>query len=327
MQNFTDHPDMGTQKTTLLFSDLLDMWLKTNEVRQKKSTVYKYKSLIGTHILPELGNRPLQEITAPLINEYLNRKLESGRVDGTGGLSPAYVSTIMIIIHSALRFGLQEGLPIPLYSKIYKPAAQKRTLSLLAPHDQMCLEAAIQRNPTPANVGVMISLYTGLRVGEICALRWEDMTLSGALMHVRHTLARVADPAGNRASLWIIDSPKTTASYRDIPLPSKLLPLLKALKQVSRSPFVVSDKESFACPRSYEARFQRLLKECGIERINYHVLRHTFATRLLQAGVDIKTLSELLGHANTSVTLNVYAHTSLDQKRQQIEKLSSPLLL
>lgn len=309
----------------LRFSELLRLWLETNRVHQKRATVCKYRSLIETHILPELGDVAVEKISAPMINAFLQRKLDAGRLDGSGGLSPAYVSSLMLVITSALRFGAQEGLCRLPQSKIYRPTARRRALTVLEPEEQRRLEAELLREPTPVKLGVMISLYTGLRVGEVCALRWEDVDLEENILHVRHTVARVEDPSGLHATVLILDSPKTPSSYRDIPIFSRLRPLLQAAEKLKVSAYVVSDRESFVPPRSYEFRYHRLLQSCGIRPVNYHALRHTFATRCVEAGVDIKTLSEVLGHASASVTLNVYVHSSLEQKRRQLEKLDLAL--
>ena len=127
----------------------------------------------------------------------------------------------------------------------------------------------------------------------------------------------------SKRTTLIIDSPKTQSSIRDIPIPSKILPLMSELKKTSVSPYVISDKAMFVSPRTYEYRYHSFLDSCNVKQTNYHILRHTFATRCIEAGVDVKTLSEVLGHSNVSITLNTYVHSSLEMKRLQMEKATS----
>ena len=134
-------------------------------------------------------------------------------------------------------------------------------------------------------------------------------------------MARVRGTDGGTATRLIIDPPKTKSSLRDIPLSRQLMAVLLPLYEKRRSEYVISDKSGFVSPRTYEYRFHRVLDRCGLPSINYHALRHTFATRCIELGVDVKTLSEILGHANVSTTLNTYVHSSMERKREQLEKL------
>lgn len=310
----------GREKT---FREVLKLWSEGNRVCMKESTAYKYDYLIETHILPDLGDLKISLITASRVNAFLDRKLKSGRIDKKGGLSPAYVKTMMLIIQSALRFAADAGYCSPIKGKINKPVEAKEELAILDESEQKRLEMFLINDRNVTSVGVMISLHTGLRIGEVCALSWNDVDFANQIIHVRHTVARIGgDKTENGAgSRLIIDTPKTKASKRDIPISSLLLPLLLESKQQAASEFVVSDRKGFLSPRTYEYRYHRLLNACGIADINYHALRHTFATRCVEAGVDVKSLSEMLGHANVAVTLNTYVHSSMDLKRTQLEKL------
>ena len=178
-------------------------------------------------------------------------------------------------------------------------------------------------NPTNTDLGIMLALYTGMRLGEICALKWEDIDLEHKIIHVRHTISRIKnqDPSVDAKTVLILDTPKTKTSRRDIPISSKLFRFLDMAHR-NECNYVISGDTNFMSPRTFEYRFQKKLDCCGVPRINFHGLRHTFATRCIERGVDIKSLSEILGHANVGITLNTYVHSSMDQKRKQIEKLS-----
>lgn len=307
----------------ICFADVLELWLSANRVRLKRATENKYRNIIESHILPTMGNVPLCRISSAVINDFLHEKMKSGRLDGDGGLSPSYVRSIMIVINSALCYAAREGMCRPLINPIHKPAAPPRKPPVLSATDTERLSMYAIEHGGETGLGVLLSLCAGLRIGEICALRWSDVNLDAKVLHVRHTVSRVRAAEGNaNKTELILDEPKTKMSSRDIPISEKLIPLLCDAKSRASSPFVVSCTAGFVSPRTYEYRYRQLLKKCGIPSVNYHALRHTFATRCVDAGVDIKTLSEVLGHADASVTLNTYVHPSMEQKRRQLEKLA-----
>ena len=305
------------------FNEILEMWMDNNRIRYKRATENKYQYLIETHILPELGSLKISELTATQINSYLQKKMECGRLDGKGGLSPSYIRTIMLIIKSAITFAANEQLCSPLKSPILKPAIPKNEISILNVEQQKKLESHIIQNIDCTKIGILISLHTGLRCGEVCALSWNDIDFVNNIIHVRHTVARVQNKGNKDAStILVLDNPKTEASMRDIPISSTLLPYLLQMKEKSNSNFVVSDTENFLSTRTYDYRYHRVLKQCHLEPVNYHALRHTFATRCIENGVDVKSLSEILGHSTVGITLNTYVHSSMELKRTQLEKLS-----
>lgn len=313
----------GGDNPSYLFRDVLNLWLENNRIRHKGATVIRYRYLIDRHILPILGDYRVSELTAPVVNSFLTQKLQEGRLDKHGSLSASYVSSIMLIIRSALKFAADEQMCMPLRSPIYKPASPKKELVILSIEEQRQLESYLTKELDLTGLGVLISLHTGLRIGEICALTWGDIDMKSHIIHVRHTVARVqatGNPDSGTSKL-IIDVPKTKTSLRDIPISSALLPSLQRAGTMCESQYVVSECGDFVSPRTFEYRYHCLLRDCGIRQINYHGLRHTFATRCIEAGVDIKSLSEILGHSNVAITLSTYVHSSMEMKRIQLEKL------
>ncbi len=308
----------------ITFGEVLERWMENNRVRLKGGTINKYQSLIDAQIIPELGNKKMSKITSTVINNFLTQKLQNGRLKNTGGLSASYVRSIMLVINSAIKFAVAEQICLPLKTPILKPASQKREMTVLGVEEQKRLETYLYSNLNPTKAGILISLYTGLRIGEVCALSWNDVDFKKKIIRIRHTVARVRNLEKERKTVTklIIDVPKTQSSVRDIPISSNLLPILEKIYNISSSNYVISENIGFISPRTYEYRYHKLLEECGIEHVNYHVLRHTFATRCVEAGVDIKSLSEILGHSSVGVTLNTYVHSSMELKRTQLEKLS-----
>lgn len=311
----------------ITFREVLFLWLQSNQINLKEQTYAKYLYLVETHILPFLGQIKVKKIESEMINKYLLEKSQNGRLDGKGGLSASYIQTISFIINSALEFSIKEGYRRPLCGQITKPInkTKKTSVEILTVKEQGVLENYISSLVDNRKIGVLLSLYTGLRVGEVCGLRWKDIDFESRTIHIQHTIERVPNVnarAGEAKTNLVVGDAKTTTSNRLIPIPSQLLSELLIYRRYDG--FVLQGKTyEYTDPRTYQNFFHKCLKESNIRSINYHALRHTFATRCIEAGVDIKTLSELLGHANVNITLNIYVHSSLEHKRQQLEKVSS----
>ena len=307
------------------FGEILERWMINNRIRLKGGTINKYQNIIDTHILPELGSVRISDVSADMINQFLTRKLQNGKVNGSGRLSPSYIKSIMLIITSAHKYAVSEELCSPLKSPINKPSIDKKDISIFSMEEQKRLECTLTKSLDCFGAGILISLYTGLRIGEVCALSWNDVDLKSNVIHIRHTVARIKNEDSNieQKTRLIIDTPKTRASIRDIPISSKLMPVILFLKDNAVSNYVISQTNSFVSPRTFEYHYHRILEEGNIAPINFHCVRHTFATRCIEAGVDVKSLSEIPGHANVGITLNTYVHSSLELKRNQLEKLSA----
>lgn len=304
------------------FAWLLDCWRQAAWVGQKAPTRQRYDFLIERHILPALGGYMLKELTPETLNTFIDQKLYRGRLDGCGTLSPAYVRSMAIIINAALAFAAEE-FTLLLPRAVQKPYIEKKEVVVLTISEQKRLESQLLAEPTVTGLGILLSLNTGLRIGEACALPWANIGRDDNILSVTGTVVR--KKTENGSGHLVIDVPKTPTSLRRIPIPSKLHSILDRMRACSAGDYVLSGDGTFVSPRTYEYRFHRTLAACGIRSINYHVLRHTFATRCIESGMDVKTLSELLGHANTTTTLNTYVHSSMDRKRIQMERLSTLL--
>lgn len=307
----------NTVNLTLNFSCILNIWLDNNKVRIKESTLLKYRHIINIHIVPELGYLKISSINACIVNAFLETKLKQGSKKDGKALSPSYVKTMAIIIESALDFAVKEGYCLPLKSEINKPYLDEKDITILTINEQRKYEKVLKKSTSYVALGTIIALYTGLRIGEICALHWKDIDLKNGLLYVNHTVSRVPSTDGIHKTKLILTTPKTKASKRVVPIPSSLKIVLDSIE--NKSGFVVSNTITFIDTRTFEYRFKNFLIDNDLLIINFHALRHTFATRCLQYGMDVKTLSEILGHASATTTLNTYTHTSLDVKRKQLE--------
>lgn len=299
------------------FIEAVRKWLEEKEPGIKEQTYRRYQQCIDTHIIPYFGDVKCSAITQNTVDDFLKQKRLSGRLDGKGGLSQSTIRGMCIILQSILLFAYQKKMGIPEMIQIKKPRVEKKKISVLKPNEQKRLETVLLEVPTDTNLTIYLALHTGMRIGEICALHWSDIDWEERLLFVRSTVIR------NKKGQLVITSPKSETSQRAIPLTRQLVNLLAAEHERSCSEFVFSSprKDAFLNPRTLQYRFQTLLTRLGISRISFHALRHTFATRWIEFGMDVKSLSEVLGHAGVQITLDIYVHSSDKLKREAIEKL------
>lgn len=234
-------------------------------------------------------------------------------------LSPSYVRTLAIILGSVIKYSTIAGYCPPLKNPILKPQLPKNEIQILSEDSHKKLISYMIEKFDETSMGISITLNTGMRIGEICALQWSDIDFENETIKVCKTVSRVLD--SNGSTKRIIDLPKTKSSIRKIPIPSSLMVQLRNFLPMRKSEFIVSTNLLPVDTRTFDYRYKRVLQSAGIPQYNFHALRHTFATNCINYGVDVKVLSEILGHSNVSTTLNTYVHLSLKMKKQQIEKI------
>lgn len=297
----------------ITFIELIYSWLCYGKIKNKKSTHDKYNYIIDKHIKNEIGETRLKDLTSVQVNQFLNNKLKH--------YSSSYVKTMAIIIKSAIDYGHKEQLTELSNIQVNMPFSPKNEVIILELDEQRQLETYIKYNQSLTALGVMLSLYAGLRIGEVCALKWNNIDFKNHVITVDSTIIRIK----NENNKWIykIGPPKTTHSKRDIPITDNLYRLLTAEFSNKKSPYIVSSQESFLNIRTFEYRYHKLLNDADLYPHHFHTFRHTFATRCIESGVDIKTLSEILGHSSVSFTLNTYVHPSFQEKCIQMEKLNN----
>ena len=306
------------------YSEILDAWLCSLCISVKESTYARYFRLIETHIRPFLGKYPICKISTQLIEGFIRNQLDSGRLDGKGGLSPKTVTDILTIIKSSLEYARYNGCDIICDLRKLTIRKNDKEMRVLTQTEQSALVNVLLTDTDRYKFGVLLSLYTGIRIGELCALRWEDISLPDSRLKVRKTMQRIQNTSIIAATKTkvVITEPKSQCSMRDIPLPRFIVEIAERFAD-SPNAFVLSgDKNKYVEPRTMQNHFKAYIKESRIEDANYHALRHTFATRCIEVGFDIKTLSEILGHANVNITLNRYVHSSFDLKCANMNKLS-----
>jgi len=314
-------PVISYEKRDFTLSDVANQWLSVISLKVKTSSYAGYNSTLNLHILPSLGKRKIQSLTSFDISQFAKNKIENGRTDGKGGLSSKTVRDMLSIIKTLVDFAYDENI-ISNRLKITYPKQQQQTMRVLSCQEQSSLESVLKNDIDIHKLGILLCLYTGIRVGEICALRWQDISSDFKMLYVRQTLQRVKNMSGYGSKTKIlIDTPKSQCSVREIPIPKFLVEYLRDFSRGNNIYFLASDEISFVEPRTMQNHFAKNVKVANIAGANFHSTRHTFATRCIEAGVDIKSLSEMLGHASVNITLNRYVHPSFEQKRKGMNKL------
>ena len=304
------------------------IWLKewlTHYIKpsSKQRTFEQYSKAAQIHILPNLGDFKLTDLTPFVLQKFITGLTENGNKRTGKGLSPNFVKTILSIVRNSLKTAHLVGY-LPEYSanKIKCPRSREKQVECFSAGEQKKIEEAALSAKKDKYRGIILCLYTGLRIGELLALTWNDIDFEKSILSVTKTCH---DGNENGKHLRIIDTPKTENSRRQIPLSKMLVKMLKEMKKNSKCKFVIADGEKPVFIRSYQRTFELLLKKLGLSHKGFHSLRHTFATRALECGMDVKSLSEILGHKNATITLNRYAHSLWEHKAEMMNKLSKML--
>jgi len=307
---------MVTEKSIRQISDL---WMEEKRQFVKKSTFAAYSLIVETHLLPTFGH--LTAVTEKDVQDFVLHKLN-------GGLSQKTIKDMLIVLRMILKYGAKKNYCVYAPIDVIFPTDRERQeLEVLSIANQKKIMRFVEDNFTFRNLGIFICLSTGVRIGEICALTWEDIDTENGIIHIRKTIQRIyIRENGVRHTELMIDTPKTATSIRDIPMTKDLLSVLKPLRKVVNENFFVLTNDIMPTePRTYRNYYKKLLAKLDIPPIKFHGLRHSFATRCIESHCDYKTVSVILGHSNISTTLNLYVHPNYEQKKKCIDKMLKSL--
>lgn len=298
-------------KTT--FARVAQLWSQAKQPIVKYSTMCAYRLILRSHLLPKFG--AMTQIAEADVQDFIIDKINKG-------LSKKTVRDIIAILRAIIKYGARQKLFEPENWQLSYPTIEKgHKLPVMSVKHQRKLMAYLIEQPDSKNIGILLSICTGMRIGEVCALEWSCVDLPHRILRIRQTVARVYD-CEKGATEQVFSTPKTKHSFREIPMSKHLFEVLCIVKKSSVSPFVVGSSIKAIDPRTYRDYFARVLKRLLIPPIVFHGLRHTFATRCIESLCDYKTVSTILGHSNVSTTLNLYVHPNLQQKKRCIEKMS-----
>ena len=299
--------------------EIAEAWKEYKRPYVKQSTMAAYVLILENHVLPEFGdNDSLHEHD---VQAFVLKKIERG-------LSVKSVKDILIVLKMVMKFGVKNEWMTHYEWDIKYPANnQPKELEVLSVANHKKIPDYVQHNFTFMSLGIYISLSTGLRIGEICALKWSDINVADGTITVQRTIERIYVVEGEKKhTQLVINTPKTVNSCREIPMSKELLAMLKPIKKVVNGDFyVLTNEDKPTEPRTYRNYYNRLMEKLDIPKLKYHGLRHSFATRCIEAGCDYKTVSVLLGHSNISTTLNLYVHPNMEQKKRCINKMLKSL--
>lgn len=305
----------------MIYKTWLEEWLAHYiEPTAKSRTYSRYSEIVRQHILPKLGECELEELTPGVLQKYITELLQTGNLRTGKGLSANSVNAIINVIQNFLRTAFNLGyVPTFTADRLKRPKIEEKEITCFTEQEQKKIEQAVLKSKKDKLFGIILCLYSGLRIGELLALRWDDIDMQKGTMTISHSCHDGKDKTGRYTR--IEDTPKTSSSRRIIPLPKQLLPLLREEKKKSDSVYIISSKGNPLSVRSYQRSFDLLQKKLKIPHRGFHSLRHTFATRALECGMDVKTLSEILGHKSPTVTLNRYVHSLMEHKKDMMNRL------
>lgn len=308
------YTNMKKEKNTL--RELADLWKKDKRPYVKQSTYAAYALIVENQIIPAFGS--LHAVTERDVQTFVIDRLNSG-------LSQKYVKDILVVLKMIVRFGEKHNrLQHCDWDIKFPPTPGKQDMEVLTPSNHRKILYYISKNFTFRNLGIYICLTTGLRIGEVCGLKWSDLDVARSMLKVQRTVERIYLPEENegRHSRIVINTPKTPTSTREIPINKNLLAMIRPLqKVVNNDYYVISNDVVPIEPRTYRNYYMRLMKQLGIPPLKFHGLRHSFATRCIESRCDYKTVSVILGHADISTTLNLYVHPGAEQKKKCIDKM------
>jgi len=298
----------------LYFKEVAEKWLEIKRITIKESTYAKYEFTINKHLFSYFENFTIKDLEQYNYNDFVISLMKD--------LSAKTVKDIVCILKSILNYANDEYNSNIKIKRIITPKVQNENVTIMSNREKGRLENYCKKANTLKSIGIIICLNTGLRIGEICSLKWKDIDLEKRLIFVKTTLQRIKDKETNKTKI-IIDKPKTQNSIRAIPISSKLYEILLPLKRKYKDNdfFLTGSNDKFVEPRAYQYEFKKILKKCRIKSYKFHQLRHTFSCNCIEVGMDIKSLSEILGHSTVQITLDKYVHSNYKIQKKYLEKL------
>ncbi len=295
-------------RCSMTVKEMCQAWLHSIEYTIKSSTAANYRMKLEKHIYPHLGALRYDMLT----DEHIKRLIEY--LINTGA-SAKYTSDILSLLKSVAKYAYKKyNYPNTIANVDYPKNSLTKSKAILSETDLNKLICEVNYDTDLTKLGILISIYTGIRIGELCALKWSDIDFESNALSINRTVQRINNPNGQGTRIEFLP-PKSRSSVRMIPIPDFLITRLAEF--ISNDEFfILSNSDKCIEPRTMQYRFKSILKKAGVPSVNFHILRHTFATNCLRLGFDIKTLSEILGHSSVQITMNCYIHSSLERKRQ-----------
>lgn len=308
-------------KQSTTFSELAEKWLSHIQNTVKESTYTRYARIVHSYLHPHTKNILVCKMDIPYIQHLTESLSQKGGVKGDP-LAPKTVTDIICVLKAIFRYGQENGYPCINLTQIHTPKRKKSTKTILPEDIRLLIEHSTWQAQDTTGLGILLTLFTGLRIGEVCGLQWGDFDFKNQIVTIQRTVERISELTPNMPNKTkvIISEPKTENSIRTIPLPHFLSEHLLRFQKTPNTYFLTGTLQPTE-PHQFYVRYQKYMDRLGIRGYTFHALRHTFATHCVSLGFDIKSLSEILGHANVSTTLAIYVHPTMEQKRKQMALL------
>ena len=293
----------------MLYEHHLKNWLVDQKIYKKESTYTVYYNIVYNQIVPNIGNIEVEHLNNDILQEFVLDQLDHGRVDGKGGIAQSYVKDIITVLKLSLDQKIEIQLP-------YCPPTE---VEIYDKSDQITLINYLQSEINNKHFGILLAIHTGIRIGELCALKWSDINFDTQILHIDKTMVRLyTKEEGSRLR---ITPPKSRASTRSIPL-NKWIMQYAILLKGEPDEYIITGRTQHIEPNKYRTFYNNILKDLELPHHKFHSLRHTFATRCIECGCDYKSLSQLLGHSNVAITMSMYVHPQMELKRKCVELLA-----
>lgn len=299
------------------FGAYCEEWLDMKESTLKRASYVKYRAIVNNHIMPQFAGSPLSAMTPVAVDAFAAHLAKNA-------LAPKTVKDILLVLNAVMKYAAAQEVGRFSAPKITYPKEARKEMRVLSLHEQARLTAYLLQDMDECKFGVLLALYTGLRIGELCALKWGAISMKERTIKITATMQRIqaAEESGNKTTIYI-GLPKSDRSERTIPLSAHTFDLCRRMYQQNPDAYVLTGTGNYIEPRVLQYRFKKYATDCGLRDVHFHTLRHTFATRCIEVGFEIKSLSEILGHSSTKITLDRYAHSSIELKRANINKLAA----
>lgn len=302
------------------FEELGRIWLASLNDSIKPSTKAHYRYTMERYLFPVFGNAPIKSLDERRLEQGLSQVFRPHNLQHKP-LGRSMARECLILTRRICKYACHLRMMRPVQLEVALPQGTPTQTVPLSEEEQEKVCSFVMRAPTPRKIGLLLGMQMGLRIGEICGLQWGDFDFVNETVTIRRTVQRISFEDGH--TKVVVQQPKTKTSFRKIPVPSPLIPVLRCLGgELPENVWVLSgNAEKPVEPRCYRKSIRHYLCDAGVRSVNPHMLRHTFASTSLHAGCDVKTLSELLGHSDTSVTLKRYVHTDLSRMRLEMERI------
>lgn len=317
--------ELSTEVNNKIFRNYAGYWLERKKYEVRESTFANYTNLFLNNIIPCLGDIPCEQFNNKLIQMFAYWCKDKGGKDGKG-ISEHYIKDSLLLVKAVIRDGQDEGV-FPDFAfkqiKIPKTLQIETQKQVYTEKEYQKIIDYILKNISSKSVGILLGIYTGMRIGEICALQWKDINFEEQIINVNKTIQRIYNPLDELEPSKIVITPgKTKNSIRQIPITNDIVQILKTIKNED-SFYILSNSKKPIEPRTYRKFYNKFMKETGVEPIKFHALRHTFASINIENGADVKTISDILGHSDIAITLKTYTHTSQKAKEKAIQKFNN----